>query len=225
MPPDPGVLLSATVLLARPACSSATLPTNSLPNMFLPSLTTTLSLSCTFHLPRAYLFLPCNNLGSVPRHTTANNPQSRAHTSPHCTVLFILASFCGSILRAIAADFATSTTGLATSPILWAFSIPPAKKTTIVSVLSHTRKPMSSLFVSVSHPLRHSKTSVRNGSRKSTITAPGSPASLLAPKPISVMIRPFETSCPSSVCSRSRKVMVSAWPRNWARSNTWNAVP
>ena len=129
-------------------------------------------------------------------------------------VSFMPAPYQRPALHDMGADVAISILGLAMNLILWVFSILPVKKIMIVSVRFHIPRPTFSSFVSASPLQRHSKTCVRNGFRKSIITVPVFPASSSAPRPIFVMILPFEISCPSSVCSRSRRAMVSVWPRN-----------
>ena len=63
--------------------------------------------------------------------------------------------------------------GLVMSHTLLAYSILLAKKTTIVSVLCLTLKPMYFSSASVSHPQLRLKTSVRNGFPKCAIIARG----------------------------------------------------
>ena len=67
---------------------------------------------------------------------------------------------------------------------LLACSTLPDKKIMIDYVHSRTLKPMSSLSASQSHHLLHSRTSVRSGFQRFTITVPVYLASSSARKPI-----------------------------------------
>jgi hypothetical protein len=113
-------------------------------------------------------------------------------------------------------------TGSATSPTHSACSTPQDKKITIVSALSHTRRPTSSWSASPSPHPPVSRTSGRSGSPRSTTTAPACRASSLARRQICVTTHRCARSLASRKCSLCGKRMASAWPRTLAPSSTWS---
>lgn len=154
------------VLSARHVCSSATPPTNSLPNMFRQYSTTTQSLSCKTRRPpsQTWKTLPAASALRVSKRHVAFSalPPCRPRLTPNTTnlrgVVTSLTSTCAKL-------------GSAMSRTHWDCSILPVKKTTTDCGPYHTHRPMSSSSASASPPPHRSKTSARNGSPRSTTTA------------------------------------------------------
>lgn len=141
-----------TVPWERHVCSSRTQQTNSPLNMFLRSSTTMRLLSCKSdqHLVSVFGSLATRNHASL-----EINGQKNTWTD---------------------SSFFLKTSGSVMSPTPWVCLIPPDRRIMIVFALCRIPRPMSSWSASPSPPPRPLRTFARNGSPKSTTTAPVFPA-------------------------------------------------